>query len=50
MSSPRDGCSLQDAIRPVEQGYRLEHVERVTGFAVAHLRAQLRNKECAPQR
>jgi len=35
----------------VEQGYEhVEHVERVTEFAVAHLRAQLRNKEYAPQR
>jgi hypothetical protein len=42
MSSPRAGWSLQDAVRLVEQGYRLEHVEQVTGFAAAHVRGQLR--------
>src|SRR5664280_3144878 len=42
MSSPRSGWSLQDAVRLVEQGYRLEHVEQVTGFAAAHVRGQLR--------
>jgi hypothetical protein len=42
MSFPRGGWSLQDAVRLVEQGYRLEHVEQVTGFAAAHVRGQLR--------
>jgi hypothetical protein len=44
MSSPpgRLVAALQDAVRLVEQGYRLEHVEQVTGFAAAHVRGQLR--------
>ena len=45
MSFPRGGWSLQDAVRLVEQGYRLEHVEQVTGFAAAHVRGQLRGGE-----
>ena len=45
MSSPRSGWSLQDAVRLVEQGYRLEHVEQVTGFGAAHVRGQLRGGE-----
>ncbi len=41
MSSPRPGWSLPDAVRLAEQGYNLEHVERLTGFAAAHVKAQL---------
>lgn len=41
MSTPRPGWSLQDAVRLAEQGYALEQVERMTGFARAHVRAQL---------
>ncbi len=41
MSSPRPGWSLPDAVRLAEQGYSLEHVERLTGFAAAHVKAQL---------
>jgi hypothetical protein len=41
MSSPRPGWSLPDAVRLAEQGYTLEHVERLTGFAAAHVKAQL---------
>ena len=41
MSSPRAGWPLEDAVRMAEQGYRLEHVERVTGWAAAQVRARL---------
>lgn len=41
MSTPRPGWSLQDAVRLAEQGYDLEQVERMTGYARAHVRAQL---------
>ncbi len=44
MSAARPGWSLSDAVRMAEQGYGLEHVERVTGFAVAHVRAQLEQR------
>ena len=41
MSSPRPGWSLPDAVRLAQQGYSLAHVERVTGYAAAHVKAQL---------
>ncbi len=41
MSSPRPGWSLPDAVRLAEKGYPLEHVELLTGFAAAHVKAQL---------
>lgn len=41
MSDPRPGWSLQDAVRLAEQGYQLEHIERVTGFVSEHVAAQL---------
>ncbi len=41
MSNPRPGWSLPDAVRLAAQGYSLEHVERITGYAVAHVKAQL---------
>ena len=41
MSSPRAGWSLEDAVRMAQEGYRLEHVERVTGWAAAQVRAAL---------
>jgi hypothetical protein len=41
MSSPRPGWTLAAAVRLVREGYRLEQVERLTGYAVAHVRAQL---------
>lgn len=41
MSSPREGWTLEDAVRMAEQGYRLQHVEKVTGWAAAQIRAQL---------
>lgn len=42
MSAPRPGWSLADAVRLLESGYRVEQVERMTGFAAAHIRAQVR--------
>lgn len=42
MSSPRQGWSLADAVAMAEQGYRLEHVERTTGWAAAQVRAQIK--------
>jgi len=41
MSDPRPGWTLPDAVRLAEQGYSLERVERLTGFAAAHVRGQL---------
>ncbi len=41
ISSPRPGWSLSDAVRLAEQGYALEQVERLTGYAAAHVKAQL---------
>lgn len=41
MSSPKDGWTLSDAVRMVEQGYRPEQVQRLTGWASAHVLAQL---------
>lgn len=41
MSDPRPGMSLQDAVGLAEQGYQLDHIERVTGFVSAHVAAQL---------
>ena len=41
MSRPRPGWSLPDAVRLAEQGYSLEQVERLTGYAAAHVKAQL---------
>ena len=40
MSSPRPGWSLPDAVRLAEQGYSLKQVERLTGYAAAHVQAQ----------
>ncbi len=40
MSSPRPGWSLPDAVRLAEQGYSLDQVERITGYAAAHVKAQ----------
>ena len=45
MSSPRAGWTLEDAVRMAEQGYRLEHVEKVTGWAAAQVRAQLTRRK-----
>ena len=42
MSTPREGWTLEDAVRMAREGYRPEHVERVTGWAAAQVRAQLR--------
>ena len=41
MSSPHPGWSLPDAVRLAEQGYSLAQVERLTGYAAAHVKAQL---------
>lgn len=42
MSSPVEGWALDDAVRLVEQGYRAEQVERMTGWAAPHVLAQVR--------
>lgn len=44
MSSPKEGWSLEDAVRLAEQGYTLDQIERITGWAAAHIGAQLRNR------
>ncbi len=49
MSSPRPGWSLSDAVRLAEQGYSLEQIERMTGYAAAHVKAQ-RVREARPGR
>ena len=45
MSDPREGRTVEDAVRMAEQGYRLEHVERVKGWATAQGRAQFTRRK-----
>ena len=42
MSTPRAGWALVNAVGMAGQGYRLEHVEKITGWAAAQVRARLR--------
>ena len=44
MSSPREGWTLDDAVRLVQQGYGAEQVERMTGWAAAHVLAQVQHR------
>ena len=39
LSSPKAGWTLEDAVRLAGQGYRLEHVHKVTGWHPAQVRA-----------
>ena len=48
MSSPRPGWELADAVRLVGQGYTAEQVERLTGWAAAHVLAQTPRRRPAP--
>jgi hypothetical protein len=42
MSSPKPGWTLEAAVRLLEDGYSPEQVERMTGFAAAHVSAQVK--------
>ena len=42
MSSPKPGWTLEAAVQLLIDGYTAEQVERLTGFAAAHVSAQLR--------
>jgi hypothetical protein len=49
MSNPRAGWTLADAVRLVEQGYRPEQVQRMTGWAAPHVLAQVARAKPAPR-
>jgi hypothetical protein len=42
MSSPKPGWTLEAAVQLLRDGYSPEQVEHLTGFAAAHVRAQVR--------
>ena len=44
MSDPLPGWELADAVRLVQEGYTAEQVQRLTGWAAAHVLAQLPRK------
>jgi len=44
MSAPKPGWTLEAAVQLLDDGYSAEHVERMTGFAAAHVSAQLRRR------
>ena len=45
LSSPRNGWTLEQALRLVSQGYTPAHVEKLTGWNAKHLEAQLRHRQ-----
>ncbi len=47
MSSPKPGWTLDAAVRLLQDGYTAEQVERLTGFAAAHVSAQLKVRQRA---
>ena len=47
MSTPKPGWTLESAVGLLRDGYSPEQVERLTGFAAAHVSAQLRLRERA---
>lgn len=50
LSAPKDGWTLEDAVRLAKQGYRLEQVQRVTGWHPAQVRAAVAAAERAQRR
>jgi hypothetical protein len=45
MSNPKPGWTLDSAVDLLRDGYSAEQVERLTGFAAAHVSAQLRVRD-----
>lgn len=48
MSSPKPGWDLEQAVRLLADGYTPTQVERMTGFAAAHVTAQVRARDRRP--
>jgi len=42
MNDPKPGWTVQRAVGRLAQGYPVEHVSQLSGYAVPFLRAQLR--------